>query len=54
MTTKTCHCFVKHPTTTTERKQVSDALTYARKVGDSQGTMLALAQLTGKCPASKE
>ena len=45
-----CHCFIKHPTTPAERKVVSESLTYARRVGDSLGTMIALAQLTGKCP----
>jgi hypothetical protein len=49
---KTCNCFIKHPTTTAERKVASDALHYARSVGDSLGIMLALARLTGKCPAN--
>jgi hypothetical protein len=53
MNAKTCHCIVKHPTTTAERKVVRDALAYSRKVGDSFGAMLALAQLAGKCPARK-
>jgi len=52
MSKNTCHCFVKHPTTVAERKEASDALKYARQVGDSLGTMLALARLTGKCPAN--
>lgn len=54
MSTKTCHCFIKHPTTKAERKVASDALAYARKVNDSLGVMLALSQLTTKCPANQE
>ena len=52
MSNKTCHCFIKHPTTPAERKEASDALAYARQVNDSLGTMLALSRLTGKCPAN--
>jgi hypothetical protein len=47
-----CHCFIKHPTTAAERKIVSNALAYARSVGDAFGIYIAISQLTGKCPAN--
>lgn len=49
---KPCHCIIKHPTTEKEREQAREALKYARQVGDSLGTMLALARLTGGCPSN--
>lgn len=53
MKTKTCFCIFYHPATPEERKRVVKALEYARKVGDSNGTAIALAQL-GRCPARDE
>ena len=49
MPKKTCHCFIKHPTTKAERDAVVAARAYARSVKDPQGTMFALAQLTSTC-----
>ena len=39
------HCAVDGPT----RKAVVERLDYARKVGDSNDTILRIAQLTGPC-----
>ncbi len=44
-----CHCIIAHATNDEERKKVTQALEYARSVGDSVGIMLALARL-GHCP----
>lgn len=49
-TIKPCFCFIRHARTPAERAQVAKGLDYARSVGDSTGTMLALAQL-GPCKA---
>ncbi len=46
-----CHCLIRHPFTDQERAEVAQALEYARAIGDPTGIMLALAQLTGACPA---
>ena len=46
-----CHCFIRHPVTESERKAVADRLEYAREIGDQNGILIALAQLTGNCPA---
>jgi hypothetical protein len=51
MTMSSCHCLVRHALTDVERAQVAQALRYARAIGDPLGIMLALAQLTGTCPA---
>jgi hypothetical protein len=45
-----CHCVIRHAITPAERAQAIEALEYAREVGDSIGTMIALAALTG-CPS---
>ena len=42
-----CRCFIKHAITPSERKEASQQLDYFRRVGDSQGIMVALAQLSG-------
>ena len=42
-----CHCFIRHPVTESERKAVADRLEYAREIGDQNGILIALAQLTG-------
>ena len=46
---KQCRCIIRHPQTKQEQTAVKEALAYARKVGDMQGIMITLAQLTGKC-----
>ena len=46
-----CHCLIHHPRTPEEREQVDQALEYARRVGDPVGIEIALAQLSGPCPA---
>ena len=47
---KECRCFIRHASTSKERKGVVDRLTYSRSIGDSLGTMLAIAML-GACPS---
>jgi hypothetical protein len=49
-----CHCIIRHPKTEADRERVKEALERARRVNDSQGAMIAIAQLTGKCLADKE
>lgn len=46
-----CWCIIHHPQTEEQRKAVQDALDNARATGDLNGVMLAIAQLTGPCPA---
>ena len=48
---KTCHCLIRHPSTPEEREAVKEALAYARKVGDTTGIAITVAQLSGRCPA---
>ena len=45
-----CHCIIRHATTDAERKQAAEALDYARSLGDSIGTMVAIAALS-PCPS---
>lgn len=45
----TCRCLFKHAETEAERKELKEALEYARSIGDTLGTMMALARM-GKCP----
>ena len=47
-----CYCIFRHPQNEKERAAVVKGLEYARSIGDSQGTLIALAQL-GRCPAQK-
>lgn len=54
MTNKSCHCFIKHPTSDAERKAITECLESARRMGNIQVVMLSLAQLTGKCPAREK
>lgn len=44
-----CNCIIAHPTSREERARVVEALNYAKRVGDTAGIMLAIAQLQG-CP----
>ena len=53
MKTKKCRCFIYHPANEEERKVVTDNMDYFRKVGDSQGLLLTLAQL-GECASRNE
>lgn len=46
-----CHHLIRHAVTDAERKAAKKALDYARSVDDTQGTMIALAQLQG-CPTT--
>lgn len=50
-TTKTCWCVIAHAITPAERAEVSEAITYARSVGDTTALVLLIARLTGSCPA---
>ena len=49
----TCHCFIRHAVTKDDREAVARRLEYAREIGDSNGIIIALAQLTGDCPARR-
>ena len=49
-----CHCFIRHAITPEERKAASDRLDYSRSIGDQNGMIIALAQLTGNCPARND
>lgn len=44
-----CHCMIKHAITAEEKIEVGKALTHARMIGDTEGMILALAQLS-VCP----
>jgi len=44
-----CNCLIRHAVTSEERARAMDALEYARAVGDTLGTYLALEALV-KCP----
>ncbi len=48
-----CHCFIRHAITPEDRKTVTHRLEYAREIGDNNGLIIALAQLTGHCPARR-
>lgn len=45
-----CSCWVRHAVDPVHRKQVTDDLAYFRRIGDSTGALLAMAQL-GSCPS---
>jgi len=47
-----CTCIIHHPETQKERKKIIELLEYYRRVGDSNGIMLSLAQL-GECKTRK-
>ena len=52
----TCHCFIRHATTPDERVAAINRLEEARKLGDTNGIIIALSALSSKCPGqnSKE
>lgn len=53
MSDTSCHCLIKHANTPEERRAVIDALDHARRIGDSMGITVALAQLdNSSCPAN--
>lgn len=54
METKTvqCNCWIRHAVTPEHRKQVTQLLDRSRKIGDTTGIMLSLAQLA-PCPAGQ-
>jgi len=45
----TCRCIIKHPANKEQRDKIAERLDYFRRIGDTQGTMLCIAQLTSKC-----
>lgn len=49
--TKPCWCFIAHAVTAAQRAEVSEAIAYARSIGDMAAVPLLLARLTGDCPA---
>ena len=48
-----CHCIIRHPQTDEERKAIKQYLEYSRKIGDTVGIILSIAQLSGTCPVSR-
>lgn len=46
---KKCRCIIKHPDNEEERAAIKENLDYFRKIGDSNGILLAIGQLQG-CP----
>ena len=52
-TANKCRCFIRHPAPGAEREAVAKNLDYFRSIGDTNGTMIAVAQLSGTCPAQK-
>ena len=47
----TCHCFIKHANTPDERSAAAHRLEEARLINDTNGIIIAMATLTGNCPA---
>ncbi|WP_237101358.1 hypothetical protein [Nonomuraea sp. MG754425] len=47
----TCHHLFHHPQTPKERDAVVKQLNYCRSIGDDQGMMIVLVQLTEPCLA---
>ncbi|WP_187414101.1 hypothetical protein [Nonomuraea sp. PA05] len=45
----TCHHLFHHPQTSTERDAIVQQLNYCRSIGDGQGVLVALVQLTEPC-----
>ena len=50
----TCHCFIRHATTPDERAAAVKRLEEARSMGDTNGIIIAMAALTGKCPGNEK
>jgi len=48
-----CHCFIRHAITGPDREAVAQRLDDSRKLGDTNGIIIAMASLTGYCPARK-
>ena len=48
-----CHCFIRHAITAPDREAAAQRLEYSRKLGDTNGVIIAMASLTGHCPARK-
>lgn len=49
----TCRCIIRHAVTGEEYAQAKERLAEARSLGDTRGTLLALASLA-ECPSSSE
>ena len=49
----TCHCFIRHSVTPDERKIVAHRLEEARRIGDTNGIIIALAMLD-RCPTQND
>ena len=47
----TCHCFIRHAITGDEISAAAHRLEEARRGDDTNGILIAIAALTGKCPA---
>jgi hypothetical protein len=50
----TCHCFIKHAITPDETSAAAHRLEEARRCNDSNGILIAIAALTGSCPARRD
>jgi hypothetical protein len=48
--TKQCRCLIRHTTDAAERANTIHNLKYFREIGDSNGIVIAMAQL-GHCPS---
>ena len=51
MSDTTCHHVIAHWVTSADRQQITDAIDYAREIGDLQALPLLLARLTDPCEA---
>jgi hypothetical protein len=51
MSDTTCHHVIAHWVTDDDKRQITDAIAYARGVGDLQALPLLLARLTQPCDA---
>ena len=54
LVTRNCHCFIKHAVTPHEIACAGRRLEEARYQGDTNGIIIALAMLTGSCPAKQK
>lgn len=51
MSAPTCHHVIAHWVTDDERQQITEAIAYARTIGDLEALPLLLARLTQPCDA---
>ncbi|GAB2714627.1 hypothetical protein [Streptomyces bullii] len=51
MSDTTCHHVIAHWVTDEDKRQITDAIAYARQIGDVEALPLLLARLTQPCEA---